>query len=106
MTLLPAVVAGPPALPVELRDELEATVAYLAREKAPATRRAYRSDVALFSAWCASRGLSALPPRPETVAIFLASQAKDGIKAVTLSRRVAAIRDAHVSSPVKQTVDS
>jgi site-specific recombinase XerD len=95
MTLLPAVVAGSPAPPVELRDELEATVAYLTREKAPATRRAYRSDMALFSAWCSSRGLSALPARPETVAIFLASQAKDGIKAATLSRRVAAIRDAH-----------
>jgi hypothetical protein len=90
MTLLPAVVRGTGALPAELLEDLEATAGYLAREKEPATRRAYRSEMALFSAWCASRGLSALPARPETVAVFLGSQAKAGVKAATLSRRVAA----------------
>jgi hypothetical protein len=32
-----------------------------------ATRAAYRSDFALFRAWCARRGVSALPASPETV---------------------------------------
>ena len=94
MTLLPAVIPAP-ALQVDLRADLEAAASYLVREKAPATRRAYSSDVAQFASWCDKRGLVALPARPETVAVFLASQANDGVKAATLSRRVAAIRDAH-----------
>jgi site-specific recombinase XerD len=106
MTLLPAVVPGTSAVPIELQEDLEATVSYLAREKAPATRRAYGSDMALFSAWCASRRLSALPARPETVAVFLASQAKGGVKAATLSRRVAAIRDAHRNEGLDSPTDA
>lgn len=105
MTVLPAVVPGTHALPAELLEDLEATASYLAREKAPATRRAYRSDMALFSAWCASRGLSALPARPETVAVFLGSQAKGGVKAATLSRRVAAIRNAHRAEGLDSPTD-
>jgi hypothetical protein len=39
--------------------------------------------------------LDTLPATPETVAVFLSSQASDGAKAVTLDRRVAAIHYAH-----------
>jgi site-specific recombinase XerD len=106
MTLLPAVIPASSPLPLEFQEDLEATATYLAREKAPATRRAYRSDMALFSVWCASRGLSALPAGPETVAVFLASQAKDGVKAATVSRRVAAIRDAHRAKGLDSPTDA
>ena len=64
-------------------------------EKAPATRRAYRSDFDLFRSWCEAKGLAGLPAEPETVAAFLAAEAGRGIKAATIGRRVAAIRHAH-----------
>jgi site-specific recombinase XerC len=107
MALLPAVVPGTSALPGQFPEaDLVVTFAFLAREKASATRRAYRSDMGLFSAWCASRGLSALPARPEAVAVFLASQAKCGVKAATISRRVAAIRDAHHVEGLESPTDA
>ena len=40
-------------------------------------------------------GLSAVPAAPETVARFLASQASQGLKPATLTRRLAAIKLAH-----------
>jgi site-specific recombinase XerD len=92
---LPVHLPGSDMLSQEVREDLEATVNYLAQEKAQATRRAYRADMRIFTAWCEARMLPALPARPETVAVFLASQAKDGVRAATLARRVAAIRDAH-----------
>jgi site-specific recombinase XerD len=70
--------------------------AELAREeKAPATRRAYRSDFRIFEEWCHSRAVSALPGTPETVAAFLAHDLEQGTRASTLGRRVASIRYAH-----------
>ena len=64
-------------------------------EKSAATRRAYRSDFAIFSAWCTGRGFEPLPAAPQAVAAFLADQAAAGVRASTLSRRVAAIAYAH-----------
>ncbi len=82
-------------LSVSYLDAVEAAREYLAAEKAPATRRGYRSDVAIFVAWCQARGLPPLPAAPETLAAFLADQAKTGSKLATLRRRVAAIAYAH-----------
>lgn len=67
----------------------------MTNEKAAATRRACRSDFAIFKQWCEKRDLEHLPASPKTVATFLSSQAADGAKAATLSRRVASIRYAH-----------
>jgi site-specific recombinase XerD len=64
-------------------------------EKSDATRRAYRSDFDIFVTWCSARGVVSLPATPETVRVFLASQAIGSVKASTLGRRVAAIRYAH-----------
>jgi len=71
MTALPALAIehSAPALPVA---DLEAAAAFARREKAPATRRAYRSDFAAFRVFCLARGVEALPARPETVAAYLA----------------------------------
>ena len=64
-------------------------------EKAAATRRAYRSDFAIFAAWCLARSAEPLPASPAIVAAFLAAEANAGAKASTITRRAAAIRYAH-----------
>jgi len=75
--------------------EVQAAAAYARAEKAPATRRAYRTDFGRFRAWCGERGTEALPAAPETVAAFLAFEAGRGVKPSTIGRRVASIRYAH-----------
>lgn len=90
-----AVVPFSATVPTKFAAELDKAAALAREEKAPATRRAYRSDFALFEAWCRSRGLSALPAAPEAVAAFLASECEAGKSVSTIGRRVAAIRYAH-----------
>jgi hypothetical protein len=55
MTTLPALAIehSAPALPPA---DLEAAAAFARQEKAPATRRAYRSDFQAFRVFCLSRG--------------------------------------------------
>jgi site-specific recombinase XerD len=83
---------GTLAVPV---GEVEAAAAYAMAEKAPGTRRAYRTDFAIFQAWCADRGARALPAEPATVAAFLGWEAGRQTRPSTIGRRVAAIRYAH-----------
>ena len=73
----------------------EAAKHYIDQSLSFATRKAYASDFKIFSAWCAIHGLAALPAAPETVALFLASQAQASVAASTLNRRLAAIKCAH-----------
>ena len=73
----------------------EATKNYIDQSLSFATRKAYASDFKIFTAWCAAHGLAALPAAPETVAGFLADQARAGVAAATLNRRLAAIKFAH-----------
>lgn len=68
---------------------------YALHEKAPATRRAYRSDIRHFAAWCGDQGLCPLPATGATVAAYLAALADAGKKASTIVRRAAAIRYFH-----------
>ena len=85
-----------PAVPATARQaERNSAHTFALAEKADATRRAYRTDFAIFGAWCGARGLEALPAAPDTVAAFLASQATHGARASTISRKAAAIRYAH-----------
>jgi integrase len=99
---VPATVAEPLATPAHvpdaLRIEAEAAASFANEQHARATRKAYRTDFRIFEAWCASRGLAAIPALPGTVATFLAAQAGDGAKPSTLSRRLAAIRYVHASA--------
>jgi site-specific recombinase XerD len=90
---LPAVVTAP--LPATARIDLVDAAAYARADKSPATRRAYASDFQIFRAWCEAKDLLALPAWPETVAAFLAAEAKRGVKSSTIGRRMAAIRYAH-----------
>jgi len=89
------VIADAAALPATLAPELEEAAGYARAEKAAATRRAYKSDFALFRSWCETKRVPALPARPETVAAFLAAEATRGTKPSTIGRRLAAIRYAH-----------
>ena len=82
-------------LPATLAPAFEDAASYARAEKAEATRRAYRSDFALFRGWCETKNIPALPAPPDAVAAFLAAEAKRGAKVATISRRLAAIRYAH-----------
>lgn len=57
---------------------------------APATIRAYASDVKNYEAWCAQSRLTAFPATPEVVGAYLAA-AGEGYAMQTLRRRVAAV---------------
>jgi len=90
-TSLPAIIE-PRQPPAELVSDLDHAAEYARAEKASATRRAYATDYAIFSAWCVERGAAPLPASPVVVAAFLGSEARRGIRPSTLGRRVAAIR--------------
>ncbi len=58
------------------------------------TERALRSDLAIYGAWCAERGMRALPAAPETVAAFVDAMAE--LKApATVRRYVTSVDIAH-----------
>jgi len=88
-------VPGPAAAgDVELA-RLEDRAGQLARQsRAAATWKAYDSDLRHFRAWCAERGLAALPAAPATVASYLA-QLEATYKPATIRRRLASISVAH-----------
>src|SRR5712672_444916 len=89
------IIAPQTTLPIRLGPDLEDAATFASAEKAPATRRAYRSDFFLFQAWCEAKRVTALPSTPETLAAFLAAEANRGVKTSTIGRRLAAIRYAH-----------
>jgi hypothetical protein len=65
-------------LPSPLAADLAAAINYAKAEKAPATRKAYRTDFRLFEAWCANKSATSLPALPEKVAAYLAAEASAG----------------------------
>lgn len=91
-SLPPALIAEPAALPAETAAIVQA---YQRASKASSTVRAYRSDAAVFTAWCQRYEFRSLPASPEAVAAFLASEADAGRAVSTIGRRCAAIRYAH-----------
>lgn len=78
----------------ELRSLAEQAQGYVESAKSEATLKAYRSDWKHFTSWCDQHSLDALPARPESVALYLASMA--GVKAAaTIQRRLTSIAEAH-----------
>lgn len=71
---------------------------YARKSRAKSTWRAYRSDWQQFESWCGTVGLATLPAEPETIAMFVARQAADGLNPSTLTRRLAAIRLVHLGA--------
>lgn len=84
----------PTSLPATPAD-MAKVHAYVSESLAPSTRRAYRTALAAFRAWCQIEGVAALPARSETVAAFVAAEAQAGRAVATLEQRIAAIRWAH-----------
>jgi site-specific recombinase XerD len=93
--LVPALTVAEDNLPVTLRVALQGAADLARAEKSAATKRAYGSDFAIFRAWCAEQGLSALPADPAAVAAFVAAEVGRGVKCSTLGRRIAGIRYSH-----------
>lgn len=89
-------IAAVPDLPAVLQADLEAAKTFARDQHANATRQAYRSDFRIFRDWCATRSLPHFPAAPETISAFIAAEAKTGVKTSTITRRLAAIRYAHV----------
>jgi site-specific recombinase XerD len=85
---------APSAFPAALEETAAEAREYLAHAKAANTIRAYRSDWADFSGWCAERGFTSLPATPETVALYLTESAR-AVKTSTLQRRLSSISQAH-----------
>jgi site-specific recombinase XerD len=86
---LPAPLAG-------FDDAADAAAQYRRASRSENTRRAYRAAVARFTEWCAAHGRTALPAAPETVAAFLAAEARAALAVNTLRLRHAAIRYLHL----------
>lgn len=84
-----------PSLPAILNAKIERAAAYAKAARSSATRRAYDSDWAIFTAWCAAHELASLPATPEVVAVFASDQATAGLNPSTINRRVAAIGHHH-----------
>ena len=64
-----------------LGNDAESARHYAESSLAPATRRAYQTDVDAFSGRCRGRGVEILPAEPEVVAAFLAHEAERGLRA-------------------------
>jgi integrase len=95
----------PPALP---GSEVERAKAYARAARAASTRRVYQSDWTHFAAWCADRGMAALPAAAATVAVYLGTEADRGLAPPTVGRKLAAIGWMHRSfgHPPPQQSDS
>jgi site-specific recombinase XerD len=85
-----------PAPVASFADAADAAAQYRRASRSENTRRAYRSAVARFCDWCAEHGRTALPAAPETVAAFLAAEARAALAVNTLRLRHAAIRYLHL----------
>lgn len=82
--------ARDPNLPQLVQEALD----YAQAGVAPNTARAYGSDWADFTSWCASVGAAPLPAAATTVALYLTARAQT-LAVSTLARRLAAIKAAH-----------
>jgi integrase len=85
-----------PAPVASFADAADAAAQYRRASRSENTRRAYRSAIARFTEWCSAHGRTALPASPETVAAFLAAEARGELAVNTLRLRHAAIRYLHL----------
>jgi len=90
-----SLVPAPSSAPLALVELVEQAKGYAAASRAGATRRAYGSDWAAFTAWCASAGTASLPAAPSTVAVYLAHLAEQGRAVASIGRALVAISQAH-----------
>ncbi len=89
-----------------LHQEEKRAQEFAQAQHASSTRRAYLSDISIFYGWCQLRGIPSLPASPQTIAMFVADQAEEGVAVSTLSRRIAAIRYMHSLSHLESPTGS
>jgi hypothetical protein len=76
--LIPLPADATPVGAVVPQEDLETARSYAEAEKAVASRQAYSSDWAIFTAWCSHRDIQPLPASPQAVAAFIAAEAQAG----------------------------
>ena len=91
----PSLLPSPSLATVAPAPLLDAARAYIEAAKATNTRRAYRAQWTLFSAWCEAHQRASLPAEPAAVALYLVERVRAGRKVATLAQAIAAIRAAH-----------
>ena len=70
------------------------------------TRRAFASDWAAFTTWCASEGVAALPATDDTVTAYAEHLAGRGLKVATIRRAFTTINKAHKTARVYSPTES
>lgn len=84
-----------PSLPTEAADLERFSRAYESSTTSTTTRRLYLNRLTLFLAWCAARGVGAMPAHPEVVRLYLVSLAAEQKALSTIDVSAAAITMAH-----------
>lgn len=79
----------------DLKDLIHKASDLIRAAKAPATQKAYQSDLRIFESWCAAHGLASLPAAPQTIALYIASCVVARLAPATIARRLASISKAH-----------
>ena len=87
-----AVAASGAHLPVSSGRDVAAT---MAAARSEATRRAYRTQWKLFTAWADEAGLQWLPASPATAARYLVARYQAGASVVTVRASATAVGQAH-----------
>jgi integrase len=80
-----------PPLPAHLQDLMERARTYVEAASSANTRRAYASDWKHFVAWCRRSNLSPLPPKPETVGLYITACASGTTERAVKSNSVSTI---------------
>ena len=83
---------------ISLSELAASATTYANASRALNTIRAYRSSWLAFSRWCQEHGVKSQPAEPKTVALYLSSMARDGMKVSTIRLSLTAISEAHRSA--------
>jgi integrase len=84
-----------PSLRIEAADLERFSRAYAIATTSTTTRRLYLNRLTLFLAWCAARGVGAMPAHPEVLRLYLVSLAAEQKALSTIDVSAAAITMAH-----------
>lgn len=74
--------------------------------KSQNTKRAYKSDLKLFIAWCDEHNLDSLPAKNESVALYMVHMDKIGRRTSTIRRAITSINQAHALAGYPEPVDA
>ncbi len=84
----------------------EEELAYAAKSRSANTLRAYQSDWSEWCAWCEAHGHTPLPAAPDVIARYLTFMVRCQSKVSTMSRRLSAIRFAHIAARLASPLDN